>query len=293
MREIEKIYKAYIDEIENPPTEEIKEDLFIPNKERILEMFKQSLNLKYTKEETSKIEIGNVYLRFSEHIPVYFVVFEEFDKDLYKVLKMSKWVELANHNDLIIKVNDEWFIVETWNEFFLKEEEIKNSIYYGKLEEKDFEIIKDFKRGKIKELPEDKRGIFAVSEHTYQIKFHQKESEIVREYKFRIFEELLEENVIQIPPEREEQIKLKLVAGKEKLTSRGDNFILFADKESNVFKLIFPSEIQGKEGILKVFDQIYEIEEIPEEIFIKTQNNIEDIDIEELAKNINIEVKSD
>lgn len=291
MREIERIYKAYLEEIENSPEEEIKDinvSLDRRKKERIMNLFRKPI--KEIKKEQLDIEEGNIYLMFEGHIPVYFVVFEKLD-ELYEVFKMSKWVELANQNDLITRINDEWFIVETWNSFYLTEEKIMSSIFYGKLPVEDLEILENFVNGKIKELPEEKRGILALSENTYQIKFHEKESEIVRKYKFAIFVEFEKENVIELPPAREKEIKLKLVAGKEKKVSRGENFIIQADKENNLFKVIFPSSLQGKKAILKLFDETFNIKELPEEIYIKVKEKVENLDIEELAKNIKLKIE--
>ena len=291
MREIERIYKAYLEEIESSPEEEIKNfnvKLDKNTKERIMKLFRKPI--KEIKKEQPDIEEGNIYLMFEGHIPVYFVVFEKLD-ELYEVFKMSKWIELSAQNDIITKINDEWFIVEPWNSFYLTEDKITSSIFYGKLPEEDLEILENFVSGKIKELPEGKRGILALSENTYQIKFHERESEIVRKYKFRIFVEFEKENVIELPPAREKEIKLKLVAGREKKVSRGENFIIQADKENNLFKVIFPSSLQGKKAVLKVFDKAYNIDELPEEIYIKVKEKVENVDIEELAKNIELKIE--
>ncbi len=290
MREIEKIYSAYLDEIENKLSdEEILQPVRVPNKEKITNMFKQPLK-NISLEKSQGINQGNIYLMFLDQTPVYFVVIDEID-NVFEVLKMSKWVELANHNDLLTKVDDEWFIIETWNNFYLSKEEILDSVYFGKLPEEDLKILLKFLNEEIEELPENKRGIFATSENSYQIKFHKKESEIVRQYKFRIFEE--EENIIELSPEREEQIKLELVAGKEKTTARGENFVLYADLENNIFKLILPSNLQGKKANLKIFDETQKLEELPEEIIIKAKNPIRDLDIEKLAENIKVEIQND
>jgi len=149
--------------MEKSPEKEIKNlnvSLDRRKKERIMNLFRKPI--KEIKKERHDIEEGNIYLMFEGHIPIYFVVFEELD-GFYEVFKMSKWVELANQNDLITRINDEWFIVESWNSFYLTEDEIINSIFYGRLPEEDLEILENFVNRRIKELPEGKRGILALS----------------------------------------------------------------------------------------------------------------------------------
>ncbi|WP_457641435.1 hypothetical protein [Persephonella sp.] len=133
-------------------------------------------------EKKPKIEKGNIYLTFEDHIPIYYIIYDQIDENTYEVLKVSDWVELGNENDLLTRINDEWFIVETWNNFYLTADHINRSIFFSKISDKDFDLIKKFLSGGIKELPREKRGL-TTGEGSYQMKFHEKESEIVRKYK--------------------------------------------------------------------------------------------------------------
>ena len=284
MREIERIYLAYLNEIEKSLEDiETTYKLDPSSKEKIKRLF-TLINIKPEKKQ-EKIEIGNIYLTFEEHIPIYYIIYDQID-DLYEVLKMSDWVELGNENDLLTRINDEWFIVETWNNFYLTADQINRSIFFSKISDKDFDLIKKFLSGEIKELPREKRGLKA-GEGSYQMKFHEKESEIVRKYKLLPLEELSEiENIIELPPQKE--ILLELVAGKEKTTAFGENFVLHKDLENNRIELILPKELQGKKGIITILDQTYQIDHIPEKIYLKPTEEIKKIDVEKLAQKISV-----
>jgi len=285
MREIERIFLAYLDEINNPPEEiETNYKLDIKVKEEIRKIF-TPINIKPEKKP-QKIEKRDVYLIFENHIPIYYLIYDQADEDLYEVLKMSSWVELGNENDLLTKIDDEWFIVETWNNFYLTKDKINRSIYYGRIPKEDFDLIKKFLTRKIKELPEGKRGLIA-GEGSYQMEFHKKESEIVRKYKLLPFERLEDfENTIELPLEKE--ILLDMAAGKEKTTAFGKNFVLHKNLEKNRIELIVSEDLQKKKGVITVLDQTYQLDQIPERIFLKPSGDIKNIDIEKLAKKIAI-----
>ncbi len=290
-RFLEIIYEDYLNEINISPEEEFEEDKPIISedlKNKILEMFKEKEEPKLTER---KIEEGNVYLFFKGHIPVYFLIYK-YEGDYYTVLKISNYFELANQNDLITQINDEIFAVETWNSFYLTEEEIENSIYYGRIAREDFEIIKQFKERKIKELPEGKRGLKAPLGDNIQTKFHEKESEIVREFKLRVIEELMGQGevILDLPPDREKYTKMPLAAGKEKTLVRKDKFIIRKDKENNIIEIVFIPEITNKKAKIKYFDDYLEFEELPERIYIKPVIDLESIDLEKLAQNIEVEI---
>lgn len=285
MRELERIYLAYLDEIEKPMKySEINYKMDQSLKEEIKKMF-TPIKVDFEKKP-KEIEERDVYLIFEKHIPIYYLIYNQIDKDLYEVLKMSDWVELGNENDLLTRINDEWFIVETWNNFYLTADQINRSIFYGKIPKEDFDLVRKFLNGEIKELPREKRGLKA-GEGSYQMKFHEKESEIVRKYKLLPFEQLPElENTIKLPPKRE--ILLELVAGKEKTTAFGENFVLHKDLENNRIELILPKELQGKKGIITILDQTYQIDHIPEKIYLKPTEEIKKIDVEKLAQKISV-----
>jgi len=55
--------------------------------------------------------------------------------------------------------------------------------------------------------------------------------------------------------------------------------------------VVFPSNLQGKKAVLKIFDETYNIEELPKEIYIKVREKLENLDIDELAKNIKLKIE--
>ncbi|MDQ7055055.1 MAG: hypothetical protein Q9M89_00525 [Persephonella sp.] len=286
-RLLELIYMDYIKNIESPIEINTESRLDIETKKRILNKFKTPVELKKAEKI---IKEGNIYLFFKGHIPIYYLILDRIN-DLYEVLKVSNYYELANQNDMITKVNDEIFAVETWNNFYLTEEEIKESIFIGKIPEEDYKILKDFIEGRIKNLPEDKRGLTVpLDENFYQIKFHQKESEIVREYKLRVFEE--EENVIQIPPEREKEILISFVAGREKTVLNCDKFLLKKLPEENLIQMIFSPQLQNKKAVITVFGEEYQFLSLPEVIYIEGCD-VEKTDLEKLCSAIEVKVELD
>ena len=286
-RLLELIYMDYINSIENPVEINIEQILRDEIKEKILNKFKTPVK---TKKAEFPLEQGNIYLFFKNQIPIYYLIIDRID-GLYEVLKISNYYELGNQNDMIVSIGGETYTVETWNNFYLTEEEVKKSMYVGKLSEEDFKILTDYLSGKISELPENKRGLTVpLDDNFYQIKFHQKESEIVREYKLRIFEE--EENVIQIPPEREKEILIPLVAGREKTVLSCDNFLLKKLPEENLIQMIFSPEIQGKKAVITIFDEQHEFFKLPETIYIES-SNVEKIDLEKLCSAVEVSIELD
>ncbi len=286
---LELIYQDYLDEITQLPEEEIEtaEIKIDKNTEEKLKSMFTKIEPKPIKEKP-EIEKGNVYLFFEKHIPIHYVVYESFEDGLYEVLKVTDYWELANHNDLITKINDEIFAVETWNGFYLTEEEIEKSTYYGKLPEEDFRIIEDFKEGKIESLPEGKRGLKATDPESIQIKFHEKESQIVRKFKLRLLESSDNELVFDIPLEEESDLLLELAAAEERSIARSELFILKADKENNLYILNFFPQLYGKKARIKILNRVINIKHLPERIYINPMTDLKKLDIEKVARRIEV-----
>ncbi|MGC9144333.1 hypothetical protein [Hydrogenobaculum sp.] len=292
MRIIEAIFQSYLDEIENKPYEENDNiDINLTEKdEELIDMFKKPAIVP--KQDRITVDKGNIYLTFKNHIPIYYVVYEVFEEGIFEVLKATTWIELTNHEDYIISVNGETLAIEIWNNFYLKEDDIKNSVFIGKILEEDMEIIKSYKSGLLEELPLEKRGVYSVNPTSYQQLFHKKESEIVREYKFFIFEEDENwDNVISVDTTKHDDIKFSLAASVEKTTARGDAFVLEKDVENKLIVMhILEEELLNKSVVLRILGEDYKIEELPDTIYIQPSDDVENIDLEEFAKKISIEV---
>lgn len=292
MRELELIYKLYEEEFEEVKLEEdfkLNEE----TKNKLFDMFRKNPAKLENSEKAEKIRPGNIYLMFIKHVPVYYVVYEKID-NLYEVLKASKWVYLAAQNDYLVTVNDEWFVVETWNRFYLEETEIKSHAFIGKLSNEDWNTLQNIIEGNL-EIPENKRGLEVdlLDESFFQTKFHKKEAEIVYEYKMRLFSEILaeeEEEAIYLEPERLSNFKLtQLAASTETSVAYRENFILDYDEELNVLKLHLPNYV-SKKGSVEIAGQKISYDQIPEIIYIDLSVDIKELDIEKLADSIKIEV---
>ena len=283
----EETYKLYIDSLKE-------------NIEENLKKIAEEMNLEYKEQKPNKNtkipEFGDIFQLFQNKLPIYYLFIEK-ENDLYKVVKVSEWWRLANQNDMLIEVLGEPFIIETWNTFYLTKEEIENSQFLDTLNEEDKKILKTFLEGKIDQLPQNKRGL-TVPEgnyNFYQNKFHKKESEIVRDFALRVFDIIEEDEkslmaTIELPPERLE--KQLLAAGEEKTVYRGDNFILFIDEENKIIELEPSEELIGKSVLLKVYDEEYRFENLPEKIkLLIPEKYTGKINIDYIGRNIHIEGK--
>jgi len=108
----------------------------------------------------------------------------------YKFAKVSEWWELGNQNDMLVFLDDEPFIIETWNIFYLTEEELKKARKMFELQSEDKEILKKviFNNEKI---PENKRMSEIPPIDSYpQMKFHRLEASDVKELAIRVFDML-------------------------------------------------------------------------------------------------------
>ncbi len=271
------------------------------NAEDELKMIAEELGLEYKKPENKnekEPKFGDVFFIELDNIPVYYIILDEEDKDIFKVAKVSEWWRLANQNDMLTEILGDTFIIEPWNKFFLTREEIEKSSYIDTISKEDKDLLKDFLEGKIEELPENKRGSFVPegNYNFYQNKFHKKEAEMVKDYGLRIFEiidnkelEDSELNIIELAPDRLK--KEELAAGEENKVFIGENFTLFYKKEKGEIEFIPSENIIGKSAILKIFNEDYFFENLPEKIKLKIPQEVKDINIDYIGRNIVLEEK--
>ncbi|WP_457641256.1 hypothetical protein [Persephonella sp.] len=251
------------------------------------------LDYKYPQKtvNTKKPVYGDIFLLIHKGIPIYYIFIEK-EENFYKVAKVSEFWRLANQNDLLVKINNEQFIVEPWNKFYLTEEEYKKSTYIGSLAEEDKKILIDYLEGRITDLPENKRGLNVPegNYNFYQNKFHKDEALLVKEFALRVFqiiEESEPEFLIELPPERLQQ--QPLAAGEGKESYREKNFILFYNKDEDFIEMEITDEgITGKKGVIKVFDKEFYFEEIPETVILEIPEEIKDINIDYIGENIEV-----
>ncbi|NPA52460.1 MAG: hypothetical protein GXO22_06165 [Aquificae bacterium] len=275
----EELYQLYKETIKNEEEEMIE----------LAEKFGLTYNKNYENKKQPKF--GDIFFFYHKGIPIYYLFLEK-EGDFYKVLKVSDFWRLANQNDMLTKVDGEKWAVETWNSFYIDTNQYKNSVYIGSLPDDDTQILKDFLSRKIKTLPPDKRGL-TVPEgdyNFYQNKFHRDEALLVKDLSLRVFD-LIEEadNIIYLAPTKLE--KQPLSAGKENTVYTADRFVLFLDKNHKIINLEPSKDLVGKPAILKIFDEEYETPSLPDEILLKLPDNIDQINLNYIGKNIKIEVE--
>lgn len=286
---IYEIYESQFEEMEYNHDFKLDKDL----REKICSLFAPIDSKNSTKPETPKF--GEIRLMFLDNVPVYYLLYDRIG-ELYECIKVSTFWELAAQNDMIVTtLEGEKYVVEIWNKFYLTYEEVESSIKVGTLSEEDHNIIeKVVEEGE--PIPEEKRGLTVnlFNENYYQVKFHNKEVEIIRPFKYRLFTDILasedeEEEIIFLPPERLERMKLSYVASTIKKAVIKDNLVLRYNEESNVIEISAP-EFEGRKVVLKIFGEPHYYESLPEKVYIYSDEEFKNIDLEKLAENIEIEV---
>ena len=292
MRYLEKIYRLYVESKKMPEIkiEEITEEekIEIEKKFRGFPVEKKQENI-----QKNKLRFGEVYF-FIDRVPIYFMINANLD-GFYSVYKVSDFVDFATNRDYIFKLNGLYYMLETWNEFFLTEEEIKNALFIGKIPEEDLKIL-DAIIYEGKEIPENKRGLTLLPKGNYiQYKFQKDELEDVYKYTVRIFHIIEEEDfmnsIYNSLIEREIPVpSVAAAAGKELFAERKD-FLMRKEKDELIVKVINKNLI-GKNGDITIFGKEY-TGIIPEYFRIKIPERLSEVSVEYFADNLKIEVKDE
>lgn len=130
--------------------------------------------------------------------PLYFLVLEKVDDNLYEVLKMSDWHHFATFKDIILDLGTMKMIVEIDCNFYLTAEEISKFKLIDKLDDEMVDKVKRFRDGKDIDV---KKGYTPMSKYInlgedykdVRDMFKEEEFKQIREYHLRIFELLIEE----------------------------------------------------------------------------------------------------
>ncbi|MGC8942077.1 MAG: hypothetical protein ACP5KF_05375 [Sulfurihydrogenibium sp.] len=256
----------------------------------------------FDKEMTagSPVNVGSVYFTVLNKKPVHYLVLRKISDKYYECLKLSSFYEFATHYDIFyhLSLEHQSYIIQTDVNFYLNEDEIKNSVLLEELPEDYFDELQKFV-----ELPEDtklgykgilRQGFYYPVGNKWVRAFKEKEIEIVKDYHFRIFEILDEiestyDNIVNLPPERIENYRLSLVASTEKKTALGKNFVLYKEPEHDFINVIVSPDFLGKKiRVLLKNEKIYEgiLEDVV--IAIKVED-AKTVDLEKLAKDIKVE----
>jgi len=148
-------------------------------------------DLSHCSQQTEPV-IGGIYFGSLKAIdpskpdkPLYFLIIDKIDKDLYEVLKVSDHYEFATNIDIILDIETMKVIVETDNNFYLTEEEINKFVLIHKVTEQDLHKIMSFRDGDI--IEGTKTGVTPIYDEDIRNKFKQEEFNQIRDFHMRIF----------------------------------------------------------------------------------------------------------
>jgi len=142
--------------------------------------------------------IGGVYFGSLKAInenkpnkPLYFLIADKVDDNIYEVLKVSDHHLFATNSDVILDLGTITVIVETDNNFYLTSEEISKFIPIYKISEEELNKILAFRDGGV--LEGLKKGFTPIFEDDIRNKFKEEEFNQIKEFHTRIFEILAED----------------------------------------------------------------------------------------------------
>ncbi|WP_456402420.1 hypothetical protein [Persephonella sp.] len=312
MRILELVFDQYIKALKEENNIEImsKNVKFHTDREEIKSIMEKIKEVKSKKTgdliDKIFIESGNVYEYPTGNLPIIFTILEEKNNTIIALVMTPFW-ELASDRALIVEFNhplSETFavlpIILNLEEEFIK----TKSIYLGKLNKEDFKILRDFYNGKIKELPEEKRGLsYPKGQNYYQELFLK--YEIRRTFQLQMFmsdksfHESYDEPdhesehphipMYTLPTKKLQEQTLK--SGEEELSYKGKNFTMFLNAKENRIEVVPSEDIIGKKAIIKIFDEEHEIESLPKELYLLIPDEFKFINLSYIGENISIEVK--
>jgi len=166
------LYKDYMEE-------ELPENLFSGNQEQMPPV------------------IGGIYfgsLKVLEpnkpNKPLYFLVIDKIDNDLYEVLKVSDYYEFATNVDVILDIGTMKVIIETDNNFYLTTNEINKFRLIHKITEQELHKVLAFRDGD--RIEGIKTGVTPIYDEDIRNKFKQEEFNQIKDWHMRIFAILTE-----------------------------------------------------------------------------------------------------
>jgi hypothetical protein len=126
--------------------------------------------------------------------PLYFLILEKVDDNLYEVLKVSDWHHFATNIDVIVNLGTMKVIVEIDCNFYLTAEEISKFRLIDKLNKEMVDKIKRFRDGKNVDV---KKGFTPMSKYIdykdIRDMFKEEEFNQIKEWHLRIFDVISEE----------------------------------------------------------------------------------------------------
>ncbi|MFP3256917.1 MAG: hypothetical protein RXO36_03865, partial [Candidatus Nanopusillus acidilobi] len=122
--------------------------------------------------------------------PLYFIVIDKIDENLYEVLKVSDHYEFATNVDIILDIGTMKVIIETDNNFYLTTDEINKFVLIHKITEQELHKILVFRDGDV--IEGIKTGVTPIYDEDIRKRFKQEEFNQIRDFHLRIFTLLLE-----------------------------------------------------------------------------------------------------
>jgi hypothetical protein len=153
----------------------------------------------YNSEISNKqINVGGIYFGSLKSLdenkpnkPLYFLVVDKVDDNIYEVLKVSDYHLFATNSDIFLDLGTMTVIVETDDNFYLTSEEVSKFIPIYQISVEELNKILAFRDGVLSEGL--KKGFTPIFEDDIRNKFKQEEFNQIKEFHTRIFEILAEE----------------------------------------------------------------------------------------------------
>jgi len=122
--------------------------------------------------------------------PLYFLVIDKIDDNLFEVLKVSDYYEFATNVDVVLDIGTMKVIVQTDTNFYLTKEEINRFVLIHKITEQELHKILAFRDGDI--LEGIKTGVTPIFDEDIRKRFKQEEFTQIKDFHLRIFAILAE-----------------------------------------------------------------------------------------------------
>jgi hypothetical protein len=239
--------------------------------------------------------IGGIYFGSLESLnenkpnkPLYFLIVDKIDYDIYEVLKVSDRYEFATNIDIILDIGTMKIIIEIDNNFYLKEDEINKFILIHQITEEELNKILAFRDG---ERPSYlKTGFTPLFEEDIRNKFNQEEFNQIKDYHMRIFEILAmpDVQIVELLPEHLYQYEMKYAASTDQKATYKDDMILYQGED--FIELVLDEKYLNKNVKITLDDKVI-FEGVLKDQSIIIPYEGKQLDLDSLAEKINIQTE--
>jgi len=118
--------------------------------------------------------------------PLWFVIVDKVDDNLYEVFKITDWWQFATNRDIIINIGTMKIMVEVSNNFYLNEDEIKRFVLIHKLSSQDVQDILAFRDGEEPSRPL-RVGVTPIYREDIRNQFNETEFRMIEDLHLRVF----------------------------------------------------------------------------------------------------------